>query len=257
MSEVAEQVVAALSGQGCLNDVDESMAVAIAQEALASAAPEPIGYLWVMEDGSRHVMWAPIDPESAFYEEPLKYKSFTYLYGEPQIAADAGTRALREAAMELAQYASYAEITGYISLNRDKIREWCDKVFTLCRDRNVVLSATPADAALQSALKAQPCEVIHANYPKGTTCLDIQQLAASGEGRYTDDYRAKLTAGEGLCFRCMVRAFLAAPAESDPGELAIINRFAARVNELCTDGNVGNAFLKVLKETGDQAKGVK
>lgn len=38
---------------------------------------------------------------------------------------------LRHAALELAQYASYAEIVGRVSLNRDQIREWSDKIFKL------------------------------------------------------------------------------------------------------------------------------
>lgn len=39
---------------------------------------------------------------------------------------------LSEAARELAQYASYAEIIGAIGHNRQPIRKWCDEVFRLC-----------------------------------------------------------------------------------------------------------------------------
>lgn len=35
------------------------------------------------------------------------------------------------AALELAQYASYAEIIGAIGFNRSPIRKWCDEVFKL------------------------------------------------------------------------------------------------------------------------------
>jgi hypothetical protein len=38
---------------------------------------------------------------------------------------------LSEAARELAQYASYAEIIGAIGHNRQPIRKWCDEVFRL------------------------------------------------------------------------------------------------------------------------------
>lgn len=38
---------------------------------------------------------------------------------------------LRKAALELAQYASYAEIVGGIRENRVEIRKWCDEVFRL------------------------------------------------------------------------------------------------------------------------------
>jgi hypothetical protein len=38
---------------------------------------------------------------------------------------------LSEAARELAQYASYAEIVGAIGHNRQPIRKWCDEVFRL------------------------------------------------------------------------------------------------------------------------------
>jgi hypothetical protein len=40
---------------------------------------------------------------------------------------------LSEAARELAQYASYAEIIGAIGHNRQPIRKWCDEIFRLCR----------------------------------------------------------------------------------------------------------------------------
>ncbi len=36
---------------------------------------------------------------------------------------------MAKAGLELAQYASYAEIVGAISHNRQAIRKWCDKVF--------------------------------------------------------------------------------------------------------------------------------
>ena len=41
---------------------------------------------------------------------------------------------MRHAALELAQYASYAEIVGRVSLNKDQIREWSDKIFKLNLD---------------------------------------------------------------------------------------------------------------------------
>lgn len=41
---------------------------------------------------------------------------------------------MRQAALELAQYASYAEIVGRVSLNKDQIREWSDKIFKLNLD---------------------------------------------------------------------------------------------------------------------------
>jgi hypothetical protein len=38
---------------------------------------------------------------------------------------------MHKAAMELAEYASYAEIIGAVSKNRNPIREWCDKIFEI------------------------------------------------------------------------------------------------------------------------------
>jgi ABC-type polysaccharide/polyol phosphate transport system ATPase subunit len=38
------------------------------------------------------------------------------------------------AGMELAQYASYSEIVGAISHNRQEIREWCDAMYKLHRE---------------------------------------------------------------------------------------------------------------------------
>lgn len=40
---------------------------------------------------------------------------------------------LEAAAKELAEYASYAEITGGIGVNRQQIRTWCDHVFAAIR----------------------------------------------------------------------------------------------------------------------------
>ena len=40
---------------------------------------------------------------------------------------------MRDAAVELASYASYAEIVGAISHNRSAIRKWCDKVYEINR----------------------------------------------------------------------------------------------------------------------------
>jgi hypothetical protein len=40
---------------------------------------------------------------------------------------------MHDAAKELAQYASYAEIVGGISANRKQVRKWCDKVFEINR----------------------------------------------------------------------------------------------------------------------------
>lgn len=38
-----------------------------------------------------------------------------------------------KAGIELAEYASYAEIVGGISVNREAIRKGCDKIFELYR----------------------------------------------------------------------------------------------------------------------------
>lgn len=43
---------------------------------------------------------------------------------------------MEEAAKELAEYASYAEIVGGVSHNRSAIRKWCDKVFELLKVSN-------------------------------------------------------------------------------------------------------------------------
>lgn len=41
-----------------------------------------------------------------------------------------GPDAVAEAAKELAECASYAEMVGGISVNRPQIRKWCDKIFS-------------------------------------------------------------------------------------------------------------------------------
>lgn len=40
-------------------------------------------------------------------------------------------REMAKAGLELAMYASYAEIVGQVGHNRTQIRDWCDKVFAL------------------------------------------------------------------------------------------------------------------------------
>jgi hypothetical protein len=41
---------------------------------------------------------------------------------------------IANAGMELAQYASYAEIVGAIGYNREHIRKWCEEAFRLQRE---------------------------------------------------------------------------------------------------------------------------
>jgi len=45
-----------------------------------------VGYLWIMNDDSRIVMWCPIDPQDAFYSEPAlgSFKHFITLYDAHQ-----------------------------------------------------------------------------------------------------------------------------------------------------------------------------
>ena len=42
---------------------------------------------------------------------------------------------MADAGLELAQYASYAEIVGGVRRNRAQIREWCDKIYELHKER--------------------------------------------------------------------------------------------------------------------------
>lgn len=56
--------------------------------------------------------------------------------------SDAAVTKLAEmahAAMELAQFASYAEIVGALSHNRKPVREWCDKIFALNHELEAAL----------------------------------------------------------------------------------------------------------------------
>lgn len=52
---------------------------------------------------------------------------------------------MTSAAMELAAYASYAEMVGEIGHNRLQIRKWCDTVFEINREQDrAALQPTPA-----------------------------------------------------------------------------------------------------------------
>lgn len=51
---------------------------------------------------------------------------------------------LRDAASELAGYASYAEIVGGVTVNRKQVRRYCDEVFAATRD----LDAAPSSETL-------------------------------------------------------------------------------------------------------------
>lgn len=43
---------------------------------------EPIGYLWIMEDDTKQVMWEPVSDDDALYSAPIKgYKDFKKIYG--------------------------------------------------------------------------------------------------------------------------------------------------------------------------------
>lgn len=49
--------------------------------------------------------------------------------------------AMSKAGMELAEYASYAEIVGMVHHNREQIRKWCDEIFRLFREERARLDA--------------------------------------------------------------------------------------------------------------------
>jgi hypothetical protein len=49
-----------------------------------------------------------------------------------------------KAGMELAEYASYAEIVGGIAVNRAQIRKWCDEIYALHKQLNAMRSNTQA-----------------------------------------------------------------------------------------------------------------
>lgn len=58
---------------------------------------------------------------------------------------------LIEAAKELRDYASYAEMVGGVSVNRDEIRELCDTILELLpRDEFGNMAETPTDSILKS-----------------------------------------------------------------------------------------------------------
>lgn len=86
---------------------------------------------------------------------------------------------LGDAAVELAGYASYAEIVGGVSHNRQDIRKWCDKIFETkrqldeCFDRNksaslavaprkwrVICAATKKELMVTAATYKEACDLI-------------------------------------------------------------------------------------------------
>jgi hypothetical protein len=53
---------------------------------------------------------------------------------------------LADAAVELAQYTSYAEATGRIGTNAAEIRHWCDEVFRLRGEIDAAAAVTADEA---------------------------------------------------------------------------------------------------------------
>jgi hypothetical protein len=57
------------------------------------------------------------------------------------------------------------------------------------------------------------CDVVHCDMPNGWTCYDDCQLAKSGGGKFTADFRIKLANGDRLCRACRLRAILSSAKE--------------------------------------------
>ena len=71
----------------------------------------------------------PADPDGSgaiIVTESELQAIFEHYVGSLQRQATAG--------MELAEYASYAEIVGGVSVNREHIRKYCDAVFAAARE---------------------------------------------------------------------------------------------------------------------------
>jgi hypothetical protein len=103
----------------------------------------------------------------------------------------------------------------------------------------------PEWAAVLADLNEHPCEVIHGGRPKGFTCLDYQREAASGAGRYGNEWRVTVASGQRLCFRCKLRAALEAHGEPQADWWANPNR-AERMRTAAPHGDffVGSGLCK-------------
>lgn len=60
------------------------------------------------------------------------------------------------------------------------------------------------------------CAVVHLGYEDGWSCLDIQRHAADPKNAYTKNFRARILAGNHLCYRCVLRKALAALTSGEP-----------------------------------------
>jgi len=79
------------------------------------------------------------------------YRAMRSLAQPPKAETPAGVGEaadkLSNAALELAEYASYAETIGAISHNRSTIRTWCDAVFKASREYEAIAALSTAPAA--------------------------------------------------------------------------------------------------------------
>ncbi|KQT08495.1 hypothetical protein ASG40_11480 [Methylobacterium sp. Leaf399] len=138
---------------------------------------------------------------------------------------------LAKAALELASYASYAEMVGAIGHNRDQIRKWCDEVY---RIRETVVSPGLADdpyfpAALAAApTPSDPERVRHDGDGWDEVEVAARCIAARRKGgaycdggRVTDaEWRAEIPAAEASIFALRSRSYLkwAAPVTAPQAE---------------------------------------
>lgn len=74
-------------------------------------------------------------------------------------------------------------------------------------DFPIYASAPALYSALETIAK-KGCRVVHGSYPKGTTCLDMQEIARVNQTPYkfAATYRAQVLNGEHHCDGCIARA---------------------------------------------------
>jgi len=114
---------------------------------------------------------------------------------------------MRSAAVELAGYASYAEIVGAVSHNRAVVRKWCDEVFRLNRaiedaeEANDKLSGG-VDVRSDAGTAAAASDVIHqrdAPHTGAQQCSDCGGWFLSARRFYVNNHGP-------MCQRCLTKS---------------------------------------------------
>lgn len=142
------------------------------------------------------------------------------LESQPTWRSDKAREAIHEAADLIANYYCYEDDTFFPEVAR--LTTAISEVVDCANSHELAQVIADRDAlkAVLESLANKGCQIIHSSYPKGTTCLNIQEFARVNRTphRFAATYRTQILSGERRCDGCIARAVLESQDTNSPDE---------------------------------------